>query len=222
MGALPIPPFSPVPRSPWTPRALATIGGLVALVITSLASADTPWPTPPPAPAAPFPSIESNIAPVAVPQVAGAAFSVVQPLPQLSIPAIPPLLNTTFEAPGHLTVIIEAGSLDRTIQLTYAPVPVDQVLQPGRLQRLVRAFDLKSYDHRGREFQPELSRPWIMQVPVSRLPGPFGDPARLIFVTLEEGRWVPLVTSYYRDNNVLVARILKGGRFAILAELRPT
>lgn len=212
---------------PWPRRvggiiALVALSGLVTLLIINLVSADSPWPTPPPAPLVTRPKFEGNITPVDVPPVAGAVSSVIQPILQDFLPAIPPLNRVTFHSPDSLKVTIEAGSLDRTIQLIYVPVPLDQAVRPDRLQRLLRVFDLKPYDHRGREFQPELRRPWIMEVPVSKLPGPTGDPSRLLFARFEGGRWVPLVTSYFRDDNVLVARILETGRFAILAEIPPT
>ena len=199
--------------------ALVALCGLAALFIISLASADPVWPTPPPAPAASSPRIDSEITRVEVPL--GATSSVIQPILQGIIPAIPPLVSTIFEAPEHLKVTIEAGSLPRTIQLTYEPLQLDQAPDPARLQRLVRVFDLKSYDYQGREFQPDLLRPWIIEVPLDKLPGPLGDVSRLVFARFEDGRWTPLVTSLRRDDNVLVSRILKTGQFAILAELRP-
>jgi hypothetical protein len=121
-------------------------------------------------------------------------------------------------------ITIEAGSLDRTIQLVYVPVAPDHPSaegRPGRFQRVVWAFDLKSYDARGREFQPILRRPWVLQVSVAQIPGNPGDPRQLLFALYEEGRWLPQVTSYFRSDNVLVSRILQTGRFAILAELEP-
>ena len=57
-------------------------------------------------------------------------------------------------------------------------------------------------------------------MPVNELPGPT-DPKSLLFARFEEGRWMPLVTSYFRDDGVLVARILKTGRFAIIEDQTP-
>jgi hypothetical protein len=200
---------------------LITLCGVVGLLIISLASADSPWPTPPPAPPALPPTVERVTTPVVAPPVAGAVVRVIHPLPQGAIPAIPPLPATIFEAAGTLKITIEAGSLDRTIQLTYAPVAPDQAANPGRFQKVVWAFDLKSYDARGREFQPTLRRPWVLQVPVAQIPGNPGDPRQLLFARYEDGRWLPQVTSYFRSDNLLVSRILQTGRFAILAELGP-
>ena len=215
-----IPPRGILSRVPRL-AGLASVCSLVALLVINLASADSPWPTPPPAPLAPQPRIESDITPVPVPAVPGATSTVIQPISQGPVPLIPPLNSTTFDTQGHLKITIEDGSLDRTIQLTYAPVPADQAPSPIRLQQLVTVFDLKSFDAQGREIQSELLRPWIVEVPVSRLPAVSVDPSRLVLARFEEGRWAPLVTSYFRDDNVLVARILKAGRFAILAESRP-
>jgi hypothetical protein len=103
----------------------------------------------------------------------------------------------------------------------YAPVAPDQSSSPGRFQRVVWVFDLKSYDARGREFQPTLRRPWVLQVSVAQIPGNPGDPRQLLFARYEEGRWLPQVTNYFRNDNLLVSRILQTGRFAILAELGP-
>ena len=97
-------------------------------------------------------------------------------------------------------------------------MPLDQAERADPLQRVVKVFDLKTYDHRGKEFQPEIHRPWVMEVPVNRLPGPTGDPSRLIFARYDGGRWVPLVTSYFRYDNMLVSLILVTGRFAVLSE----
>jgi len=43
----------------------------------------------------------------------------------------------------------------------------------------------------------------------------------LLFARYEEGRWLPQVTSYFRNDNLPVSRILQTGRFDILAELGP-
>ena len=161
--------------------------------------------------------VERAITPVVAPPVAGAVVRVIHPLPQSGIPAIPPLPSTTFDVAGHLKITIDAGSLDRTIQLMYVPVAPDQATRPDRLQKVVWAFDLKAYDARGREFQPTLRRPWVLQVSVDQLPNKGGDPRQLLYARYEEGRWLPQVTSYYRNDNVLVFRILHTGRFAILA-----
>lgn len=201
---------------------LVTLCGVAGLLIVGLASADSPWPTPPPAPPAPPPTVERVIAPVVAPPVAGAVVRVIHPLPLGAIPAIPPLPSTTFEGSGAVKITIEAGSLDRTIQLMYVPLAPDQAASPGRSQKVVWAFDLKSYDARGREFQPNLRRPWVLQVPVAQIPGNSGDPRQLLFARYEDGSWLPQVTSYFPSDNVLVSRILQTGRFAILAEAGPT
>ena len=210
-----------IPVLAWKLAGVILIAGAVSVGIVGLANAEPRWPTPPPAPPAPDPRIETDITPVPIPPIDGATRWVVQPIPQGSIPVIPPLASDTFEAPGHLKVTIEAGSLDRTIQLTYVPLPVDQAPLPERLQSVVKAFDLLAFDHRGRILHPALRRPWVLEVSIDTLGGAVSDPGRLIFARFEQGRWLPLVTYYFRHDNRLLVRVLKTGRFAVLAERPP-
>ncbi|MCI0789081.1 MAG: hypothetical protein J4O11_11210 [Chloroflexi bacterium] len=186
---------------------------------TSLA--DPGWPTPPPAPKAPEPVIAADIVPVALPSALGGILWQVQPLPQKRIPSIPPVNSDTYETPGYLKITIEAGTLAQTIQLAYLPEPRDAAPPPHRLQKLVEVFDLAAYDHQGRQIDPAFRRPWILEVSVGDLPDFIGDPGRLIFARLEGDRWLPMVTNYFRQDNVLIARIISTGRFAILEESPP-
>ena len=185
------------------------------------AFADPGWPTPPPAPKAPQPVIAVDIAPVELPPTLGAILWEVQPLPQRGIPSIPPVNSDTYETPGYLRITIEAGTLVETIQLTYVPDQREAAPPPHRLQKLVDVFDLTAYDHLGQQLEPTFRRPWILEVSVGDLPNLTGDPGRLEFAKLEGDRWLPMVTNYFRQENVLVARIISTGRFAILAESPP-
>ena len=192
---------------------------LAAAVFGAIAAPD--WPTPPPAPPAEPPVFQSVVSPVDFPLVNGATRWEVQPIPQQSIPVIPPVAGDTLEVPKQVRLIIEAGALDRTTQLTYVPLAADAAPQPLPLQKLVKAFDLRSFDHDGREFAPEMRRPWLLSVSVGDLDPTSGDPSRLVFARFQDGRWLPLVTSYLRETNVLEVRILSTGRFAIIAEQPP-
>jgi len=135
---------------------------------------------------------------------------------------IPPINNVNFAAAGALRVTIEAGSRDRTIQLIFVPVAPGQAASPGRFQRVVWAFDLKLYEARGQELRSTLRRPWVIQVSLDQIDANLGDPRQLLFALYEEGRWVPQVTNYFPNDRSLVFRMLHPGRFAILAEARPT
>lgn len=202
--------------------ALMLAGLFVAAgVFGSAALAGPPWPVPPPAPKAPQPMVTTDIVPVELPPALGAILWVVQPLAQGRIPSIPPVNSDTYETPDYLKVTIEAGTLAQTIQLTYVREPRDAAPPPHRLQKLVEVFDLTAYDPQGQRIDPEFRRPWILEVSVGDLPDFIGDPGRLMFARLEGDRWLPMVTNYFRQDKVLVARIISTGRFAILEESSP-
>ena len=129
--------------------------------------------------------------------------------------------SDTYATPGYLKITIEAGTLAETIQLTYVREPRDAAPPPHRLQKLVEVFDLAAYDHQGQQIDPAFRRPWILEVSLDDLPSFLGDPGRLIFARLEGDRWLPMVTNYFRQGNVLIARIISTGRFAILEESPP-
>lgn len=183
--------------------------------------ADPGWPTPPPAPKAAEPVIAADIVPAELPSALGGILWEVQPRPQMRIPSIPPVNSDTYETSGYLRITIEAGTLAETIQLTYVREPRNAAPPPHRLQRLVEVFDLAAYDHQGHRIDPAFRRPWILEVSLGDLPNFIGDPGRLIFARLEGDRWLPMVTNYFRQGNVLIARIISTGRFAILEESPP-
>lgn len=205
--------------------ALAFISILLSYVLIVLAnanpsSADNPWPTPPPGPKAPLPRVisEDNIKPVEVPQVAGATRWVILPL-AMPIPRFPPVPSSTFQSPDGVQIVSDAGSINTTVQLTYAPVPVDEARAPHPHQELRRVFDIRVFDHSASRIDLELRRPWVLEVPVTGLTKSFENPARLLIARYDEGTgWVPLVTSYYASSGILQARVLQVGRFAVLAE----
>ena len=110
----------------------------------------------------------------------------------------------------------QAGTLAETVQLVYEPVPADSTGHVGLHLRPLRAFDLKSFDSRAENFSPRLLRPWVLEVDVPSSLESTVEPSRLLIARQEDGRWQPLVTNYHSDRNILVARILSPGRFAVL------
>ena len=193
---------------------------LIALTNAGSISADDPWPTPPPGPRPSVPKVivDDGIKPVDTPLVAGATKWVVLPLAML-LPRFPPVPSSSFQAPDDVRIVSDAGSIDSTIQLVYEPIPAADAQPPGPHQSLRKAFDLRTFDHQANRITLDLRRPWLLEVPIRGLIQSFEDPARFLIARYDEkSGWVPLVTSYYRNQGVLQVRILQVGRFAILAE----
>ena len=88
-----------------------------------------PWPTPPPGPVGPVPTVIPcrQITAIAVPTRLGAVAAVVNPLFPGPVPRIPPVATTIIRSaesePGELVQLaIEAGTVPVTFQLLYEPV----------------------------------------------------------------------------------------------------
>ena len=216
-----IPPVVQIPTSlpasfKWvTITAFAAIG---ALILGNAVFAQQEWPTPPPAPRSAVPIYETITTPAEAQSVQGAALWEIQPIPQGVIPIVPPVQGDTFQVPGQLRLTIEAGTLDRTLQLTYVPVPVQSLPTTRASQRPVKGFDLTFFNAQGQPIHPTINRPLILEISTDDLL-PFGnDPNRLVFARFENGQWLPMLTSYFRTERQLVARLLKPGRFAVLTE----
>ena len=159
---------------------------------------------------------------VSLTQVAGAVSSVIFPL-SMVIPRFPPVPSFPFQSPDGVRVVSDAGSIQRTIQLLYEPIPVDKAQSPGPRQQLRKVFDLRAFDYRAKETDLELLRPWVLEVLVGGLTEAFEDPGRLLLARYEDSKgWVPLITHYHRTRGILQARVLRVGRFAVLAESRVT
>ena len=209
--------------SPFTQKIAAAVAFAAILAVFSigainLVSAQQEWPTPPPAARAPTPVFEPVVNFAESSPVSGAARWEIQPIPQGELPAVPPVLRETLHAPGHLSLAIEAGSLDRTIQLVFGPLEIASLPAPGAYQRLIKGFDLTFFDTQGQPAAPMIRRPLILEVLTDDLSSFGDDPARLVFARFEDGRWLPLVTTYFRTEKRLVVRILELGRFAVLVE----
>ena len=211
-------------------RALAPLAVIVALigaigVVTNagpLGADGHPWPTPPPGPKPSAPRVvaESDIKRIEVPSVAGAGVVVVLPL-SMPLPRFPKVPSAVHEWPGGVHLTIDAGSVDRTLQLSLVPVDLDKAPKPRKHQLLRLAFHLRTFDHEAKEIELELRRPWVLEIPtrgLTQVPEA-EDPARLLIVRHEgEDGWVPLTTTYHRARGVLQARILHVGLFAVVME----
>ena len=137
----------------------------------------------------------------------------------MQIPRFPPVPSSSFNASDGVTIVIDAGSIDTTIQLSYEPLPIGAVDPPGSGLELRKVFEIGTFDHRANRVSLTLQRPWVLEVPASGLTESFEDPSRLLLARYDKDEgWVPLVTSYYRDPGILQARILKVGRFAVMSE----
>ena len=192
---------------------------LVALTNATPITADVPWPTPEPGPESPVPKIiDSNIKPVVVPAVAGAISWVILPL-VMTVPRFPPVPSSSFQAPDRVSLTIDAGSIDTTIQLVYEPILLPDAPRPIAGQEVRKAFDLRTFDHEADPVTVNLRRPWVLEIPARVLTKSFEKPERLLVARYDKDKgWMPLVTSYHRDRELLEVRILKVGLFAVLAE----
>jgi hypothetical protein len=95
---------------------------------------------------------------------------------------------------------------------------IDSLPAPEASRRLVKGFDLAFFDILGQPATPTIRRPLILEVLADDLPFFGDDPTRLLFARFEDGRWLPLVTTYFRTEKRLVVRILELGRFAVIVE----
>ena len=209
-------------------RALAPLAVTVALmgavaVLTDagpIGADGQPWPTPPPGPRPPAARVvaEADIKRVEVPPVAGAGSAVVLPL-SMPLPRFPRVPSANYDWSGGVRLTTDAGSVDRTLQLSFVPVDPDEAPQPPKHQLLRLAFDLRAFDHNAEEITPVLRRPWVLEIPTRGLTRAADDPARLLIVR-HEGKdgWVPLTTTYHRSRGVLQARILRVGLFGVVME----
>ncbi len=209
----------------WTRRAgLAVAGIVVSITLILLAHdggifADVPWPTPPPGPEAKLPNVidPANVKQVDIPRVEFAISWLISPL-AMPVPRFPPVPKSEVQSKDGLLLVIDAGSIDSTVQVVYEPLPLDKAPSSARHQEMLKAFDLQAFDHRAKRITLNLQRPWVLELPIRT---PYGDPSRLVIAryTADHG-WLPLVTSYHQSRGILEARVLSLGRFAILSEPR--
>ncbi len=191
-----------------------------------------PWPTPPPAPLGAFPEVipASQITPVPAPASPGSIALQVDPIFAGPIPRIPPrpsIVIATGESDEErrITMYVDAGAIDRTLQFTYEPLSADQWPAASLSWQIQRAFRLQTYDHTASVVDRAFKYPVRITLNVSEqeLAAAGGDPARLYVAQFDsqQARWIPLVTTYSSINGTLLVRILQSGLFALIAQPSP-
>lgn len=221
-------------------RTAALAAGLVSIGLLALMAlshpaailAQVPWPTPPPAPVGIFPQVipSSRITPVAAPPTPGSIAVKIDPIFAGPVPRVPPrpsaIIATSEPVPERrITLYLDAGVLDRTLQLTYEPLKVTQVPQTELGRHIQRAFQLSTYDQNASPVSPTFRYPLRLQLVVAdlELASAGDDPARLYLAQFnpQNNRWIPLVTTYRPANATILARILQPGLFALIAQPAP-
>ena len=126
----------------------------------------------------------------------------------------------TFYAHQGIDIVVEAGSLLQTIQLVYSPVDIGKVPTNGKYRHRLKTFDLLAYDYGGEKVSPFLVRPWVLTIRLKDLELSQVDMSRLMIgrFDVDSEEWVPIITSYYPSDELLVSTILEVGRFAIMSE----
>ena len=198
--------------------AIVLAFGLAFLTDTGPTLADQPWPTPPPGPRPPVPRVieAGKIKPVEVRR--GETAWVVPPI-AMFVPRFPPVPSTPFRSRDGVTIVSDAGSITTTVQIVYEQIEDWEKLPNSSLQEVRKVFDLRAFDHRANEISLDLRRPWVLDVSLQGVADEFDDPARFLIARYDKDvGWVPLVTSYRRNQGILRARVLQVGRFAVLAE----
>ena len=215
------------------PTSLGLVALVTAILGVSAALAQVPpWPTPPPAPIGTFPQVirSSDITPVPAATSPGSVALQVDPIFAGPVPRIPPRASTTIltgepSLEDRVAVNIYAGAIDRTIQLTYQPLSVDQVPEAGPSRLIQRAFQLQTYDHTASVLDTAFKYPVRITLHVldRELAASGNDPARLFLARFDaqHNRWLPLVTTYRSTESTLLIRVLHPGIFAIIAQPAP-
>ena len=214
------------------PTSLGLIALLVSLLGPSAARAQTPWPTPPPAPIGAFPQVipASEITPVPAPTSPGSIALQVDPIFAGRVPRIPPRPSTTIlsgeaDTQDRITLHIDAGAIDRTLQLSYEPLAIDQVSHVESGRQIQRAFRLQAYDQTASVMTVPFQYPvrLSLHVQARELATTSNDPARLLLARFDtqHNRWLPLVTTYQATDATLMVRILQPGLFALIAQPPP-
>ncbi len=191
-----------------------------------------PWPTPPPAPLGPLPDVvpASQVNPIPAPAVSGSIAVQLDPVFGGILPRIPPrsftpVFSGDADPQNRVTLEIEAGAINRTIQLSYQPLSAGEVPLGGPGRFLQRVFQVKTYDHTGAPLPVEFARPVRLRLHVRQdeLQAAGDLPARLLLARLdtENDRWLPLVTAFNPRDGSIMARILRPGTFALIAEPVP-
>ena len=214
------------------PAILVVLALFIGLFVPGAAVAQVPWPTPPPAPLGSFPLVvpASEIIPVKAPASPGSIAITVDPLFAGPMPRIPPRPSAIFvtgegDAQERITVYVDAGAIDRTLQFTYEPLLSGQAPAVDRLRHVQRAFRLQTYDSKGSVVERAFRYPLRIALTLSQeeMAAAGNDPARhyLAWYDPQQKRWLPLVTTYRSTDSTLLVRILQPGLFALVAEPSP-
>ena len=197
------------------------------------ATAQTPsWPTPPPAPIESLPDVipASLVSPVPAPETPGSIVLQVDPLFGGTLPRIPPrpyipVFSGEADPEARITLEIEAGAINRTIQLRYQPLVAgaQPLVGPGR--SVQRVFQIETFDHTGAPLALEFARPVRLRLRAApdELAAAGNEPFRLLLARLdpESGTWLALVTVFDPRDNTLMTRIVRPGVFALIAQPPP-
>ena len=215
------------------PSSLGLLALVTGILGASAALAQVPvWPTPLPAPIGTFPRVisSSEITPVPAATSPGSIALQVDPIFAGPVPRIPPRASTTIltgepSLEGRIAINIDAGAIDRTIQLTYQPLSVDQVPNAGPSRPIQRAFQLQTYDHTASVLDTAFKYPVRITLHVNdrEVAASGDDPARLFLARFDaqNNRWLPLVTTYRSTESTLLVRVLRPGIFAVIAQPAP-
>ena len=186
------------------------------------------WPTPPPAPIGDFPRVipSNEIVPVAAPAASGSIALQVDPIFAGTVPRIPPrpavIVVTGEPSPlDRVTMQIDAGAIDQTVQLTYQPLTFSEFPTAPQGSRIQRAFRIQLFD------QAAVSASMSFKYPVQLILSPSQsqmavaghDPSRLLLARFDDdsNRWQRLVTNFHTGDNAILVRILNPGLFALIA-----
>jgi len=213
------------------PAILVLLALYMGLFGPGSAVAQVPWPTPPPAPVGSFPLVipTSEITPVPAPGSLGSIAITVDPIFAGPIPRLPPrpsaIIVTGETGEEQITLYVDAGAIDRTLQFTYEPLLAAQAPAVDRLRTVQRAFRFQTYDHKGSVVEPVFKYPLRIVLTLSQeeMAVANNDPARhyLAWFDPQHNRWLPLVTTYNSIDSTLLVRVLHSGLFALIAEPPP-
>lgn len=214
------------------PAALVLLALVMSLLSSGAAVAQAPWPTPPPAPMGSFPLVipASEIIQVTAPASPGSTAVTVDPIFAGLVPRIPPRPSAVVvmgeaDPMDRVTLYVDAGAIDRTIQFTYEPLPLARVPVADRAQHIQRAFRLQTYNHKGSVEERTFKYPLRISLTLSpeEMATAGNDPARhyLAWFDPQRSRWLPMVGAYHSLDSTLLVRILQPGLFALIAEPAP-
>ncbi len=213
--------------------ALLGIAALVWATLPAQVQAQLlPWPTPPPGPVGPLPEVipSNEITPVPSPTALGGMAVQVDPLfagpvPRDSRRPSIPVQSGEADPLDRVTLEFDAGSIARTVQLTYEPVPAVLAPAAAQGQRVLRAFRVSLYDAKGSQITPSFTFPVrLVVIPHADEVAASGDDrARLLLAQYDDKaqRWQPLVTTYRGATGDLMARIPQPGFFGLIADPAP-